>query len=177
MHSGMENSYRNIGKIVSCFGLKGEMIVVHHLGKKIVVSKIKILFLEQKKDELLPYFIEYIRKKGDEEFYLKLEGIDSKESASKFIRRDLWMKEEEVQMHTLKSNPIGWVGYHVLDQNLDLGPILEIIEQPHQVLCRLEINTREVLIPINEQTLEKVDHKSKSVLLTLPDGLLAVYLG
>ena len=153
------------------------MIVVHHLGKKIVVSKIKILFLEQKKDELLPYFIEYIRKKGDEEFYLKLEGIDSKESASKFIRRDLWMKEEEVQMHTLKSNPIGWVGYRVLDQNHDLGPILEIIEQPHQVLCRLEINTREVLIPINEQTLDKVDHKSKSVLLTLPDGLLAVYLG
>jgi 16S rRNA processing protein RimM len=173
----MENTYRNIGKIVSAFGLKGEVIVLHHLGKKINVTKIKVIFLEQKKDEMLPYFIENIRKKGDTELYLKLEGIDTKEAATKFIRHDVWMKEEEVQLHTQKSNPIGWVGYRILDQGKDLGSILEVIEQPHQVLCRLEIDTREVLIPINEQTLSKVDHKNKAVLLTLPDGLLEVYLG
>jgi 16S rRNA processing protein RimM len=173
----MENSYRNIGKIVSAFGLKGEMIALHHLGKKITVSKIKLIFLEQKKDELLPYFIEQIRKKGDEELYIKLEGIDSREQALKFIRRDIWLKESEIQEHTQKNNPIGWVGYHVLDQGRDLGSILEVIEQPHQVLCRLEIDTKEVLIPINEQTLNKVDHKNRTVLLILPDGLLEVYLG
>jgi 16S rRNA processing protein RimM len=177
MESGMENSYRNIGKIVSVFGLRGEMIVVHNLGKKIAVSKIKVIFLELKKDELLPYFIEYIRKKGNEEFYIKLEGVDSKESASKFIRRDLWLKEDEVQLHTQKNNPISWVGYHVVDQGKDLGSILEVIEQPHQILCRLEIDTKEVLIPINEQTLNKVDHRNRCVLLTLPDGLLEIYLG
>jgi 16S rRNA processing protein RimM len=173
----MENSYRNIGRIVSAFGLKGEMIVLHNLGKKIAVSKINVIFLEQKKDEMLPYFVESIRKKAEGELYLKLEGIDSKETATKFIRREVWMKEEEVQAHTQKNNPIGWVGYHVIDQGRDLGPILEVIEQPHQVLCRLEINEKEVLIPINEQTLVKVEHKLKSVLLTLPDGLLEVYLG
>ncbi|HEY4936301.1 MAG TPA: ribosome maturation factor RimM [Puia sp.] len=172
----MENSYRNIGKIVSVFGLKGEMIVQHHLGNKIAVTKIKVIFLEQKKDELLPYFVEYIRKKGDDELYLKLEGIDSKEAASKYIRREVWMKEEEVQAHTRKNNPIGWVGYRIMDQGKDLGPILEIIEQPHQVLCRLEIDTKEVLIPINEQTLKKIDHKNRVLLLSLPDGLLEVYL-
>jgi 16S rRNA processing protein RimM len=173
----MGNSYRNIGKIVSGFGLKGEMIVLHHLGKKITVSKIKVIFLEQKKEELLPYFVEQIRKKGDDELYLKLEGIDSKEAVSKYIRREVWLKEEEIQSHTQKNNPIGWVGYRVVDQGRDLGPILEVIEQPHQVLCRLEIETKEVLIPINEQTLDKVDHKNRCVLLTLPDGLLEVYLG
>jgi 16S rRNA processing protein RimM len=173
----MENSYRNIGKIVSVFGLKGELIVQHHLGNKIVVSKIKVIFLEQKKDELLPYFVEAARKKGEDDLYLKLEGIDSKEAASKFMRREVWMKEEEVQMHTRKDNPIGWVDYRVVDKGKDLGLILEVIEQPHQVLCRLEIDGKEVLIPINEQTLEKIDHKSKSLLLNLPNGLLEVYLG
>lgn len=173
----MENSFRNIGRIVSAFGLKGEMIVTHQLGKKIAVSKIKVIFLEQKKDELLPYFIENIRKKGDDELYLKLEGVDTKEAATKYIRRELWMKEEEVQTHTRKNNPIGWVGYHVVDQGRDLGPVLEIIEQPHQVLCRLEIDSKEVLIPINEQSLQSVDHKSRRLMLILPDGLLDVYLG
>jgi 16S rRNA processing protein RimM len=173
----MENSYRNIGKIVSGFGLKGDMIILHHLGKKIAVSKIKVIFLEQKKNELLPYFVESARKKGDGELYLKLEGINTKEAVSKYLRRDVWMKEEEVQTHTQKNNPIGWVGYQVTDQGRGLGPILEIIEQPHQILCRLEIDSKEVLIPINDNTLDKVNHSSRTVLLTLPDGLLEVYLG
>jgi len=172
----MENNYRNIGKIVSGFGLKGEMIIQHRLGKKIAVSKIKVIFLEHKKDELLPYFVEYARKKGDDELFLKLDGINSKEAVLKYLRREVWIKEEEVQSHTQKSNPIGWLGYHVSDQGRDLGPILEIIEQPHQILCRIEIDSKEVLIPINDNTLEKVDHKTRSVMLTLPDGLLEVYL-
>ena len=172
----MEKNYRNIGKIVSSFGLKGDLIVLHHLGKKIAVSKIKVIFLEQKKDELLPYFVEYIRKKGDDELLLKLEGIDSKETATKFVRREIWLNEEEIQTHNHKNNPIGWVGYRILDQGNDLGPILEVIEQPHQILCRIEIDAKEVLIPLNEQTLNKVDHKNKTVLLTLPDGLIDIYL-
>jgi len=52
-----------------------------------------------------------------------------------------------------------------------------VIEQPHQVLCRLEINRKEVLIPINGETLEKMDKKNKTVFVNLPDGLLELYLG
>ena len=170
----MENSYRNIGKIVSGFGLKGEMIIQHHLGKN-CRFKINVIFLEQK-GRITALFRGNCQEKGDDELYLKLEGIDSREAATKYLRREVWMKEEEIQIHTQKNNPIGWVGYRIIDQGRDLGPIQEVIEQPHQVLCRLEIDAREVLIPINEQTLEKVDHKSRSLLVCLPDGLLEIYL-
>ena len=173
----MVNSYRNIGKIVSAFGLKGDLVVLHHLGKKLAVTKIKVIFLEQKKDELLPYFVTFAKKKGIDELLLKLDGIDSKEAVTKFLRRDVWIREEEIQLHTAKDNPIGWVGYQVNDQGRNLGTILEIIEQPHQVLCRLEMESKEVLIPVNEQTLVKIDHSSKTLLLRLPEGLLEVYLG
>jgi 16S rRNA processing protein RimM len=172
----MEYNYRNIGKIVSGFGLKGDVVLLHHLGKKISVSKIKVIFLEVKKDELLPYFIESIRKKGDDELHVKLEGVDSREAVNKLIRKEVWLKEDEIQTHTQKNNPINWVGYQIIDQTRDLGAILEVIEQAHQVLCRLEIESREVLIPINEQTLKSVDHKNKSVFVELPDGLLEIYL-
>jgi len=172
----MENNYRNIGKIVSGFGLKGEMIILHHLGNKISVSKIKVIFIEQKKNELLPYFVESARKKGVEELYIKLEGIDSKEAVTRYLRREVWLKEEEVQVHTQKNNPIGWVGYDIVDQGKNLGPVIEIIEQPHQILCRLEIHSKEVLIPLNEQTLQKTDHKNRILFVILPDGLLEVYL-
>lgn len=107
---------------------------------------------------------------------LKLDGIDTKEAVTKYLRHDVWIREEEVQWHTPPDNPIGWVGYHVLDQGRDLGAVLEIIEQPHQILCRLEIESKEVLIPINEQTLRRIDHPTRSLILELPDGLLEVYL-
>ena len=57
-----------------------------------------------------------------------------------------------------------------------LGEILELIEQPHQLLCLLEIKGKEVLIPLHEKTLQKVNHRKKEVLVQLPDGLLDIYL-
>ncbi len=173
----MENNYRNIGKIVSSFGLKGELILQHHLGKMISPGKIKVIFLEQKKNELLPFFLNYARTKSDQELYIKLEGIDNKEAASGFLRHEVWMKQEDLNLHALKNKPIAWVGYHLLDEGKDLGEVLEVIEQPQQVLCRLEIQMREVLIPVNEETLDKIDHAGKRLLLNLPEGLLEVYLG
>jgi 16S rRNA processing protein RimM len=153
------------------------MILQHHLGGKISPAKMKVIFLEQKKDELLPFFVEQAHKKKENELLVKLEGIDSKEDASLYLRREVWLREEELDAHTRRNNPIGWVGYRLFDGARDLGEILEVIEQPHQILCRLDIESREVLIPVNEQTLHKMDHAGKRLLLNLPDGLLAVYLG
>jgi 16S rRNA processing protein RimM len=172
----MENTYRNIGKIVSSYGVKGDLIILHHLGNKISPSKMKVIFIEERKDELLPYFVETAKKKSTDELIVKIEGIDKKESTTKYLRKEVWIKAEEIKTHTNRSNPIGWVGYHVLDQGKNLGPAVEIIEQPHQVLCRLDIENKEVLVPINEQTLIGVDHQFRIIEVTLPDGLLDIYL-
>ena len=101
----MEKNYRNIGKIVSSFGVRGEMVIIHHLGPKLAISKIKVIFLEPKKDELLPYFVEYAKKRGQDELLVKLEGVETKESVTKFLRREVWIRESEVQLHTQKKKP------------------------------------------------------------------------
>jgi 16S rRNA processing protein RimM len=54
--------------------------------------------------------------------------------------------------------------------------VLEVIEQPLQILLRIEIDGKEVLIPINESTLVKVDHKGEKIYVDLPEGLLDIYL-
>jgi 16S rRNA processing protein RimM len=38
------------------------------------------------------------------------------------------------------------------------------------------INDKEVLVPINETTLEKIDHKNQKIFVVLPEGLLDIYL-
>ncbi|MBS1599305.1 MAG: 16S rRNA processing protein RimM [Bacteroidetes bacterium] len=172
----MIKNYRNIGKIVSVFGLKGDLTIHHHLGKKTSLKGLKVIFIEDKKDEMLPYFVESIKIKNEEEVHIKLEGIDTKENARKLLQKETWLPEADFQKYAVKSAPISLVGYHVIDDKKDLGEILEVIEQPHQVLCRLEINEKEVLIPINEETLQKTDQKNKKIFVSLPEGLLDIYL-
>ncbi len=50
-----------------------------------------------------------------------------------------------------------------------------MIEQPHQVLCAILLNGKEALIPIHEDSLEKVDAKNRRVYVNLPEGLLDIY--
>jgi len=173
----MTKNYRNIGKIVSVFGLKGELIIHHHLGKKTSLKGLEVIFIEEKKDEMLPYFIESIRIKNEEEVYAKFEGIDTKETAHKLLQKEAWLPEADFKKYAIKSAPISMVGYHIIHEEKDLGEILEVIEQPHQILCRLQIQEKEVLIPMNEETLQKMDPKNKKVFVILPEGLLEVYLG
>ncbi len=56
-----------------------------------------------------------------------------------------------------------------------LGKILEVIEQPHQLLCRIEINGKEALIPLHEETIIKIDKRKQQVIVSLPPGLLEIY--
>jgi 16S rRNA processing protein RimM len=56
-----------------------------------------------------------------------------------------------------------------------LGKVIEVIEQPHQVLCRIDFNGKEALIPLHEGTIVKVDKKKLQVIVELPEGLLEIY--
>jgi 16S rRNA processing protein RimM len=171
----MSAEYRNIGKLVAVFGLQGELILQHRLGKKTSLKGLKTIFLEDKKDEMLPWFIENTRIKGEDDIYLKLEGIDTKEAAKKVAYKEVWLSEADFGQFAVGSAPISLVGFHLWQGQDDLGEILEVIEQPHQVLCRIDLNGKEALIPVHEASLQKLDKKRQRVHVILPDGLLDIY--
>jgi 16S rRNA processing protein RimM len=171
----MNSNYRNIGKIVAVFGLLGEVVLQHRLGKKTGLKGLKAIFLEERSDEMLPWFIEGTRVKSDTELYLKLEGLDTKEAARKVVQKEVWLREEDFVQFAGRSAPISMVGFRLFDGGMDLGEILEVIEQPHQVLCRIDLAGKEALIPVHEQTLRRVDVRKREVHVELPEGLLDVY--
>lgn len=170
----MEN-YFKIGKLVATYGLKGEVILVHSLGKKTSLKGLETLFIEEKKDSFIPYFIESAKIKSDTETYVKFEGISSKEEAHKFIQKEIWLLENDFKKFANKSAPISLLGFTMINEGEDLGEILEIIEQPHQVLCKILLDGKEALIPIHEEFLDKIDKKGRKVFVTLPDGLLEIF--
>lgn len=169
--------YFKIGKLVAVHGLKGELLLKHTLGKKTSLKGLQALFVEEKKNSFLPWFIEATAIKGAEEVYVKLEGLDTRESAMRLAQKEVWIPEAEFKRLAAKTAPAGLLGYTIINGEEPLGEILELIEQPHQLLCRLEIKGKEALIPLHEGTLKKVSHKKREVTVSLPEGLLEIYLG
>lgn len=175
--SSIVTEYFKIGKLSGAHGLKGEILLRHTLGKKSSLKGLQALFTEEKKGSFLPWFIESAKIKSKTETILKLDNVNSREDAIKLAQKEVWLPEADFQKYVAKSSPAGLLGYTIINNGELLGEILEVIEQPHQMLCRLEIKGKEVLIPLHENTLQKADHRKKQVIVELPEGLLDIYLG
>lgn len=171
-------NYFNIGKLSAVYGTEGEFILRHSLGKKTSLKDIAAVFVEDRKDSFLPYFIEKARAKDTEHLYIKLEGIDTREAARKLLQKGIYLEDADFKGLASASAPLSLLGFNVTDkQHGPLGEISEIIEMPLQVLAKVMFREKEVLLPLNEQTLLKIDKKQQTVHLDLPDGLLDIYLG
>ena len=169
------SQYFKIGKLAASHGLKGDLVLQHSLGKKTSLKGLETIFLEQGKDNFMPYFISSTTIKNDAEIFIKLEGVDTKEVARKLTPKEVWLTENDFQKFAAKSSPISMLGFSLINDGKNLGEILEVIEQPHQILCSILLNGKEALIPIHQESLEKIDQKNRQVFVTLPDGLLEIY--
>ena len=167
--------YFSIGKIAATHGLSGEVVLQHALGKKTDLKGLQTIFIEEKKDSFLPYFVESTSIKNALEVYIKLEGFNTKESARRLSQKEVWLLKADFDKYAAKSSPISLLGYIMINSGEEIGEIIEVIEQPLQVLCKIIYEGNEALIPIHEESLEKVDKKKKQVYVNLPDGLLEIY--
>jgi 16S rRNA processing protein RimM len=168
-------NYIQIGKLVATHGVNGTLVLHHHMGKKTSFKDLKVIFLENLPGSFLPYFTGNWKIKNEQEVFVKLEEINSRESARAFLQKQVWLTDDDFQKYVSKKAPISMLGFHILYGDEDLGEVIEVIEQPMQVLCRLIFRGNEILVPINEETLIKVDKKSRKIFVNLPDGLLDVY--
>jgi 16S rRNA processing protein RimM len=170
----MEN-YFKIGKLVATFGVQGQLILEHSLGKKTSLKGLETIFIEEKKDSFLPYFITAAKIKSDTEIYISLEGLSSKEAAHFLLKKEVWLSENDFNKYAASSSPISLLGFRIINNNEELGEVVEVIEQPHQILCTIIIDGKEALIPVHEDSLEKIDKKNRKLYVNLPDGLLDIY--
>lgn len=167
--------YVRIGKMVATFGVNGELILQHALEKKSTFKGVEALFVEETKGNLLPYFIQSAKAKDDKESYVLLEGIASKEAAHRFIRKAVWLTQSDFEKVAGKASSIGLLGFSIYEQKQMIGVVEEVIEQSHQILLKTTYQNKEALIPLHEETLEKIDRKKKEIHVMLPEGLLDIY--
>jgi 16S rRNA processing protein RimM len=169
------NHYFKIGKLAATFGVEGQLVLQHSLGKKTSLKGLEMIFIEEKKDSFLPYFIASTKIKNDKETFILLEEIQSKERAHFLVKKEVWLSESDFKKFAAATAPISFLGFTIINDQEELGEVIEVIEQPHQILCTIMIGGKEILIPIHENSLRKIDKKNRKLFVNLPDGLIEIY--
>jgi 16S rRNA processing protein RimM len=164
-----------IGAFLKTKGLKGELqLFVDYDGLDAI--KFNAVFVDMA-GKLAPYFVSSVKYQGNGA-YLFLEDVDTIEKASRLVKKDVYLpeklqpkkKKEEFTLMDLK-------GFIAIDEKAgELGEILEVQELPQQYIASVQYQNREVLFPLNEATIKGIDIDGGEVYISLPEGLLDIYL-
>lgn len=126
----------------------------------------------------IPYFIESAREGNS--FLVKLEDVNSKEDAETlahkpiFLREeDLMEKEEEVADEFSDNRYEKWIGYTIIDEEVGLiGKIDQILSLPGHFTALIMHGEKEVLVPLHERLIVRINKEKKELIFNLPSGLL-----
>jgi 16S rRNA processing protein RimM len=160
-----------IGKALKTHGFKGHLKVFIDAFYMDDFMEMKALFIDN-----LPYFITYKDINSDSQAIIALEDINSKESAFLLQGKDIYAKEEDLA-EILEEDPYQeLIGYTMEDKQLGkIGEIVAILEMPQQFLAQILKEGKEVLVPLNDVFIQKIDTNKKLVYTKLPEGLLDIF--
>ena len=172
----MLDNYFEIGYVLKPHGLKGAISIwmdVDDPGKYTKMESVVI----QVDNNPIPFFISTAQFHGKKDI-LQLEDITDLEGAARLKGCKLLLPL--TQLPSLQTGQFYYhevIGYQIEDINLGkLGIIQNIFSGGNQDLISMLYQDREVLIPINDETVGQADHQNKVVFVTLPQGLLDIYL-
>lgn len=164
------------GKVIKTHGIKGGISIRIDADNPADYKEINMLLIEINKS-LIPYFITE-KSFHSNKAYLNLVDIDSVEKAAELAGSNIFLPLE--LLPKLKGNQFYFHevgGYKVVDLvHGELGKIEKVLEYPSQAVFQLFIDGKEVLIPIHDEVILKVDRRSKTIEIDAPEGLIDMYL-
>ena len=165
-----------IGYISKTRGLKGEVQVSFSFDEPEKL-KIKSVFIEIN-NKLVPFFVDTYKIPMPQVGYFTFEDIDHIDKAQNITKRKIFLpnrlKPKRKKEEFLYTDLVGFAADDL--QNGNLGVITEVREYPQQFLATVNYKEKEVLIPLNEAFITKLDIESKTISFNLPEGLLDLYL-
>jgi len=169
-----------LGKIIKTSGYTGNLVFFFDVDEIEPYKNIEAIFVEVN-DELIPFAIETIRFRTNNTAIVKMEDITSEDEAVALIGSDLYLPL--TFLPELKGNKFYFhevIGFNVVDKNHgNIGVINRIIDQSIQaifVVPMLRDKTKEILIPVSDEIIKKVDRENKTIEVETPDGLIDIYL-
>ena len=165
-----------LGRVAKTHGIKGEVTIKLDVDDPSAYLEMKYFLLEINK-VLTPFFVEKITPSGDK-FFVSVQDVKTVEAAAALTGKSVYLPLELLPKLTGKQFYYHEVkGFVVVDEVLgELGPITEVLEYPTQAIIQVMNNGKEILIPILDQVIQKVDRRAKKLYVKTPEGLVEMYL-
>ncbi|AVI50903.1 16S rRNA processing protein RimM [Pukyongia salina] len=166
-----------VGKIVKKYSFKGELLVKLDTDEPEQFLEMESVFVEKHKN-LIPFFIDSLSLHKSELLRVKFEEVDSEEDADSLLGSELYLPLNllpQLSGNTFYYHEI--IGFSVNDVNFGtVGTISGVNDSTAQALFEIERDGKQILIPISDEIIDKVDRKAKTIHIQAPEGLIDIYL-
>ncbi|MDH7447991.1 ribosome maturation factor RimM [Aquimarina sp. 2201CG14-23] len=166
-----------LGKIVSKFSFKGEVLIKLDTDEPESYAKMESVFVNYNKN-LVPFFIERSSLHKSDLLRVKFEDVDSEEDADDMMKAEIYLpldllpklEGDKFYFHEV-------IGFKIVDHSYgEVGVIKHINDSTAQALFEIDRNGIEILIPMNDEFIDKVDRETNTVYVNTPEGLIDLYL-
>ncbi|MAZ26597.1 MAG: 16S rRNA processing protein RimM [Cytophagaceae bacterium] len=166
-----------LGKIVRKFSFKGELLAKLDTDEPEMYEEMESVLVDFN-GNLVPFFIEHAQLHKSELLRIQFEDVHTEEDADDLVGAELYLPLDmlpELEGDQFYFHEI--TGFTVIDQNYgEVGIIKSINDNTAQALFEIMQGDKEILIPVNDDFIKKVDKENKQILLETPPGLIDIYL-
>ncbi|MDU8884996.1 ribosome maturation factor RimM [Yeosuana sp. MJ-SS3] len=166
-----------LGKIVKKYSFKGELLIKLDTDEPEIYENLEAIFIDLR-NNLVPFFIESSQLHKSELLRVKFEDVDTEADAEALLKCDLYLpldllpklEDDKFYFHEV-------IGFEIKDIYFGkVGVIKSINDSTAQALFEIDRDGVEILIPMNDEFIKKVDKKNKTILVETPEGLIDLYL-
>lgn len=166
-----------LGKITKRYSFKGELIISLDTDEPEIYKNLKSVFININ-GRLIPYFIEKSKSQKKSTLRVKFEDINSEEEALFIINKEVYLPLENLPK--LKGKKFYYheiIGYNVVDTNHgNIGLVVKVEDKTSQSIFIVKNTGKEILIPVNDNIIQMINRKNKTIHITAPNGLIDLYL-
>lgn len=162
-----------LGKIVKKYSFKGEVILRLDTDQPELYKDLHTIFLDLGKN-LVPFFIEKSLFQKGNHMRIQFEDVYSESEADAILKTDVYLPLD--MLPKLSGNKFYYhevIGFMLEDLNFgEIGRIESINDATAQPLFVTKSQDGEILIPMIDDFIKKIDRKHKIVWVETPEGLI-----
>ncbi len=166
-----------LGKIAKKFSFKGEVLIYLDTDEPELYENMESVFVDFNKN-LVPFFIENCNLHKNDFLRVQFEDVNNEEEADRIVGCDIYLPL--AMLPKLEGNKFYFhevIDFEIEDQRLGVfGKIVSINDTSAQPLFEVINGNVEILVPMIDQFLVKIDRENRKVIMNLPEGLVEMYL-
>jgi len=166
-----------LGKIVSKYSFKGEVLIKLDTDEPEAYENLESVFISLG-NNLVPFFIKKSRLHKSTLLRVRFEEIADESDADRIMGSEIYLPL--TMLPKLTGNKFYFhevIGFTLIDSvHGDIGIIESVNDTTSQALFEVLKDGTQLLIPINDEIITKVDRDNKTIYVTTPLGLVDLYL-